>query len=147
VLATAHVLVGALLARSAPSASTALALGLLSHPALDALPHWGLDDRRGDPRDRRIFYAVAVADGLTALAVSARLLRGSPRPAVTAAGIAGGLALDLDKPGELVGLEGLYPAPLAAWHTRIQRLEHPRRWWCDGLTALTAAAALRLPAR
>lgn len=145
--ATTHVLVGALLGRPAPSPAVALALGLVSHPLLDALPHWGLADRHGDPRDRRLFYTVAAVDGLTALAVSAWLLTTSARPTVTAAGMAGGLALDLDKPGELIGLDGLYPESLAAWHTRIQRFEHPRRWWCDALVTLSSASALRRSSR
>jgi hypothetical protein len=147
VFATTHVVVGALLARTAPSASAALVLGLASHPVLDALPHWGLADRHGDPRDRRTFHAVAVVDGLAALAASGLLLRREADPVRTAAGMVGGLALDLDKPGELVGLDAFYPSRLADWHTRIQRFEQPRRWWCDALATLSAALVLRRPSR
>ena len=65
-LLTNHVLSGALIGAVVRRPVPAFVLGVASHFALDAVPHWG--DWRGDTRK---FLRVAVPDGLTALATMA----------------------------------------------------------------------------
>src|SRR6201999_2578495 len=62
-LVTNHVLSGAVIGAATRRAAPAFALGVLSHFALDAVPHWGR--WVGRPR----FMEVAVPDGLAGLAV------------------------------------------------------------------------------
>lgn len=147
-LATAHVAVGALVGRAMRSGSLLALAGtaLGSHFVLDALPHWGLADRRADSASERLFMRVATIDGLTALTASALLIRRSACRSATLCGIAFSVAPDLNKPAEVLGLETLYPRRLARWHSGIQRLERPSRWPIDVAVAATAFALSERPA-
>src|ERR1700759_213533 len=94
-LVTNHVLSGAVIgAASRRRPAAAFALGVLSHFALDAAPHWG--KWIGRPH----FMEVAVPDGLTGLAVMGLMAALAPRDARVAvvAGMAGAALPDLDKP-------------------------------------------------
>lgn len=141
--ATAHVLVGAAVGQRTRTPAGAFGAGIVSHFALDVLPHWGTegDWMRGGER-RRLFLTVAVADGLTALAALAWVhQRGDLR---ATAGALGGVLPDLDKPAELVGLDP-WPDVVNAFHGGIQRFERRRNWPMDALAA--AAGALSVARR
>ena len=120
-LITGHVSSGALIGLVAPSPAAALVAGIASHAALDALPHWGTDGgMEGD------VLRVAVADGLTGLALIGAIARatGRRRLPTVLAGVVGACLPDLDKPGQLFFGRSPYPSRVDAWHGRIQR-EHP----------------------
>src|ERR1700744_5251286 len=93
-LVTNHVLSGAVIGAATRRAAPAFALGVLSHFALDAVPHWGR--WVGRPR----FMEVAVPDGLAGLAVMGAMTVIAPTGSRTAvlAGMAGAALPDLDKP-------------------------------------------------
>jgi hypothetical protein len=139
VLATTHVLTGALIGRVVERPGRAAALGVVSHIALDALPHWGM--YRSTPHFRGKFLAVAAADGLTLSGVLAVMVR-QRRPAAEIAGALGALALDLDKPLALLGVRQLWPDWVHAVHVGVQRHERPWRWRID--LSVAAASALTL---
>ncbi len=143
-LVTNHVLSGALLGRAVRSVPVAFAGGVLSHLALDAVPHWG-----GMPLEE--VMGVAVADGLTGLtAMTSVMLATEParRPAVLA-GMAGAAFLDLDKPSTVFFGFSPFPRAVDGFHARIQS-ESPRRMPQEllvGLTASLLVAALTRRAR
>ena len=73
---TNHVLSGAVIgAASRRRPASAFVLGVLSHFALDAAPHWGKWDGRPS------FMQVAVPDGLAGLAVMGAMTALAPRDA------------------------------------------------------------------
>jgi hypothetical protein len=116
VLLTNHVLSGALIGALARRPLPAFAVGVASHFALDAVPHWG------DWGSRRRFLRVAVADGLVSLAVAGALTAASPagrRPAVVA-GMAGAALPDLDKPTVMWFGWSPFPRAFNRFHGRIQ---------------------------
>lgn len=139
VFATTHVLVGAALGVRAGSPGPAFVAGAVSHPVLDVLPHWGLEDcgRGGEARGR--FLAVAVVDGLAALAALRWVSRRAG--AVGVAGALGGVLLDADKPADLIRLQ-VWPDVVNRVHGGIQRLERARHWPLDVAAALAAAAVV-----
>ena len=118
----------------------AFAAGVASHVAMDCLPH------EAASRDR--FLEVAKRDGLvglTAIAVLAGPARGL-RVGVLA-GIAGATLLDVDKPARHFFDRNPVPAPIQAFHERIQR-EAPHRMRNEiavaaGLLALSALLVAR----
>lgn len=128
---TTHAAAGAVLGLALGRPAAGLPVGIASHLAMDALPHWG-------GVEESVFLPVAVVDGLAGLTAVGLLLRAAPPTARAAvlAGIAGAVAPDLDKPARL--LLGVEPFPRAfqALHVAVQR-ESPR-WW----PAEVAAAAL-----
>ncbi len=130
-LVTAHLLAGVAIGHRVRRPAPAFALGLASHPAIDAVPHWSTDDPAA-------FLRVARADGIAALAVGALALRRAPRPArmPVVAATTGAVLLDLDKPGRHFTGRSPFPSRLDAWHQRIQR-ESATRWWVDA-AAITA---------
>lgn len=140
VFATNHALVGGVLGSLVPSPAGAAIVGVASHFALDALPHWGVPDRHGDPHDRRVFWTAAVADGLAVSAVGAGLLR--RRSLCMLAGAAGGVLPDLDKPAELLGVR-LWPHRVNAFHAGIQWAERPALWRVEAAVGVLALLALR----
>jgi len=116
VLLTNHVLSGALIGALARRPLPALAAGVASHFALDAVPHWG------DWGSRRRFLRVAAADGLISLAVAGAIAAVSPadRRSAVVAGMAGAALPDLDKPGIMWLGWSPYPSAVCRFHVRIQ---------------------------
>lgn len=138
-LITNHVLSGAAIGAASGRPAAALPLGIASHFALDALPHWGRW------RSREHFLRVAVADGLTGLGAMAAVyaLTARERRAAVLAGMVGAALPDLDKPSELFFGRSPFPAAVDAFHGRIQD-EAPGRFYSHevvgGLLFATAFA-------
>src|SRR5579884_4153442 len=147
-LITNHVLSGALIGAAAESPAAALPLGAASHFALDALPHWGTWLSRSH------FLRVAVADGLTGLAVmgAAAALTPPARRAAVVAGMLGAAVPDVDKPTRIFFGFSPFPRRVDEFHSRIQD-EAPGRFYshevvaaalfAGGFAALTVAARSR----
>jgi hypothetical protein len=144
VLATTHVLTGALIGRAVRRPGRAAAIGVVSHVVLDAMPHWGM--WLDTPHRRAKFLTVAAIDGLTLSAVLAVMIRRG-RPAAEIAGSLGALALDMDKPTALLGVRQLWPDRVHAIHLGVQRHEQPQRWRIDVSVAALSALALWLTER
>jgi hypothetical protein len=125
VLATTHVLTGALIGRVVHRPAYAAAAGLVSHVAMDALPHWGLWP--DTPHRRAKFLTVMVR---------------RHRPGSEIAGALGALVLDLDKPAALIGIRQLWPDQVNAVHFGVQRHEQPQRWRIDVSVAALVALTL-----
>ena len=143
-LVTNHVLCGALIGAAVRRPVPAFLLGVASHFALDAVPHWG------NWRDSRQFLQVATADGLTGLAAMAALAAGSPgRRAAVTAGMAGAALPDIDKPTlEWFGISP-FPAFVSRFHSGIQdeALDRfGREAACGALLAASTLLALRAQA-
>jgi hypothetical protein len=144
VLLTNHVLSGALIGALTRRPLPAFAVGVASHFALDAVPHWG---KWGS---RRRFLRVAVADGLVSLAAMAALAALSPaerRPAVVA-GMTGAALPDIEKPAKLFLGWSPFPAAVDRFHGRIQREAAGRghlEVLAAGALAVAVLAALRRP--
>jgi hypothetical protein len=116
VLLTNHVLSGALIGALARRPAPAFALGVASHFALDAVPHWG------DWGSIRRFLQVAVPDGLISLAAMGTLTALAPaerRPAVLA-GMIGAALPDVDKPSKLWFGFTPWGRAVDEFHQRIQ---------------------------
>jgi MYXO-CTERM domain-containing protein len=144
VLVTNHVLSGAAIGYTVRSVPTAFAVGVVSHLALDALPHWG-----GRPIED--VMPVAVADGLTGLAAMAWATRAAPRRdrLRVLAGMAGAAFLDLDKPSTVFFGFSPFPAAVDHVHGRVQR-EAPHRMpqeIATGILGAIGVAALAARAR
>jgi hypothetical protein len=140
-LVTNHVLSGAVIgAVSRRRPASAFVLGVLSHFALDATPHWG--KWTGRPG----FMAVAVPDGLAGLAVMGAMTALAPRDARLAvfAGMAGAALPDLDKPSLVFFGRSPFPRAWDSFHMRIQD-EAPHRLKYElAAAALFCAAAVWL---
>lgn len=136
-LITNHVLSGAVAGDLAGGVVSAAAVGLASHAVLDAVPHFGVDDRH--------LMKVAVPDGLLGLAAIGVVLAATPpgRRLRVAAGIVGACLPDLDKPGRQFLGRSPYPAGFDAAHKRIQR-ESP--WLLPLEVAVAAGLAALLAA-
>jgi hypothetical protein len=142
VLLTNHVLSGALIGALARRPLPAFAVGVASHFALDAVPHWG---KWGS---RRRFLRVAVVDGLISLAVTGSLAAVSPadRRLAVLAGITGAALPDLDKPARLWFGSSPFPRVVNRFHGRIQREEAGRarlELFAAAVLAVAALAAIR----
>ncbi|MEY9889512.1 hypothetical protein ABIA35_008811 [Catenulispora sp. MAP12-49] len=149
-LVTNHVLSGAVIGAAVRRPLPALAIGVASHFALDAVPHWG------DWESKQHFMRVAVADGLIGLAAMGVITRAAMRtPANGRAklavsvvlGMAGAALPDLDKPAHIIFQRKLWPDVVNRFHSRIQD-EAPGRFVSHELVAatgfaLSAAALLR----
>ena len=134
---TNHVLSGAVIgaaARRRPA--SAFVLGVLSHFALDAIPHWG--NWNGRPK----FMQVAVPDGLVGLALMGTMAALAPRDARLAvlAGMAGAALPDLDKPALLWFGRSPWPRVVNYIHIHIQR-EAPHRFKYEAAAAVLLFAA------
>src|ERR1700759_3787364 len=92
-LVTNHVLSGAVIGAVTRRPGRAFALGVVSHFALDAVPHWG--KWVGRPH----FMEVAVPDGLTGLAVMGAMTALAP-PESRASVLAGTAGGALPDPGQ-----------------------------------------------
>jgi hypothetical protein len=115
VLITNHVLGGALVGLASPGPASAFGLGVVSHVAMDVVPHWG------DP-NHQAFLRVAVVDGLVGLATMAVVARLAPatRRATVVAGMLGACFPDSDKPSELFFGRSPFPLVVDAFHKAIQ---------------------------
>jgi hypothetical protein len=112
-------------------------LGVASHFALDAVPHWGPFP------GRRELLRVAVPDGLTALAAMTALAaaaRPDRRLPLTAAMLGAALP-DADKPVQLLFGRSPWPAAVAEFHGRIQD-EAPHRFPHEAALAAAFATAV-----
>ena len=143
-LLTNHVLSGALIGAVTRRPAAAFAVGVASHFALDAVPHWG------DWVSTRHFLRVAVPDGLLSLAAMGAITALAPaerRPAVLA-GMTGAALPDIDKPAKLWFGRTPWPRAVDRFHIRIQP-EAPRRAHIEiaaaGIFAVAALTALRRP--
>ena len=123
----------------------AFAAGVVSHVAMDCLPHWGLPRV---PESHEPFLQVAKRDGLAGLAAIA-VLAGPARGLRTGvlAGIAGATILDVDKPARHFFDCNPVPASVQEFHERIQR-EAPHRMRTEimiaaGLLALSGLLVAR----
>jgi hypothetical protein len=121
-LVTNHVLSGAVIGARARGPAQAFALGVASHFALDAIPHWG------QWRDQEDFLRIAKRDGITGLAVMGTLTALAPpgRRLAVLAGMAGAAFPDLDKPFRLVTGRRLFPHAVNRFHGAIQRESRDR---------------------
>lgn len=136
-LITNHVLSGAVIGAVARSPAQAFTLGVGSHFALDAVPHWG------DWRDRKHFMHVAVRDGLAGLAVMGTMTAAAPagRRLTMLAGMAGAALPDIDKPCRIFLGFSPFP-PLVDWfHSAIQQ-ESQDRAFVEAAAGVTFTGAL-----
>jgi hypothetical protein len=136
-LVTNHVLSGAVIGAVAPRRpASAFILGVLSHFALDAAPHWGRWE------GRPTFMEVAVPDGLAGLAVMGAMTALAPRDARVAvlAGMAGAALPDLDKPSVIFFGRSPFPRVWDRIHMRIQH-EAPHRLKYEVAAAVLFCAA------
>lgn len=138
--ATNHVLAGALIGRAIRRPVPAFTVGVVSHVAMDALPHWGMD--LSAPGSERRFLAVAAVDGTVLAAALGSMVR-RHRPAAEVAGALGALLLDMDKPAALLGVRQLWPDVVHRVHMGVQTRERPYRWWIDVGAAMTMTMILR----
>ena len=151
-LISTHVLVGTTLGRllsrrtrqeevSRGELLAATALGVASHFACDALPHWG-GVKGGDVRAPE-FLKVAVPDGLSGLALLGvlTLREHGRRRALVAACALGACLPDADKVGELALGRSPYPGWVDRWHGSIQR-ESPKLLTSDIAIIVGFAAIL-----
>jgi len=143
-LVTNHVLAGAAIGaalRKRPAA--AFVVGVASHLAMDALPHWGLPP--GESMAGSRFLRVARRDGTVGLTALLALTAGAGtgRRAVLA-GMAGATLLDVDKPARHFFGRNPVPARVQGFHDRIQR-ESPHRMpgeFLAGAALLAVSAGL-----
>jgi len=121
-LVTNHVLSGALIGGAVRRPVPAFVLGVASHFALDAVPHWG------KWRNQRHFLRVAVPDGLAGLAAIGAFAAVAPpeRRLAVLAGMAGAALPDIEKPTRLLLGWSPFPRAVDDFHVAIQR-EAPRR--------------------
>lgn len=134
---TNHVLAGALIGLHSRSAPVAATVGLASHLAMDAVPHWGVDNDEA-------YLRVARVDGLTGLLVSATAIITAPaaRRWQVAAGIFGACLPDTDQVSVHFLGTHVHPAWFNDLHYTIQR-EH--EWFGQELllaAGLATAVAL-----
>ena len=140
-LVTNHVLSGAVIgAASRRRPASAFVLGVLSHFALDAVPHWGKWERQFS------FMQVAVTDGLAGLAVMGAMTALAPRDARLAvlAGMTGAALPDLDKPAIVFFGRSPWPRTVNRIHMRIQHEERHYLKYEVAAAALCLAAAAGL---
>lgn len=134
-LVTNHVLSGALIGAAVRRPLPAAVLGMASHFALDALPHWGKFRNPGH------MLRVAVPDGLTGLAAIGAFAAIAPRDRRVAvlAGMAGAAFPDLDKPSVVFFGRSPFPRAWDAFHMAIQD-EAPDRFRYEMIAAAAFAA-------
>jgi hypothetical protein len=137
-LVTNHVLAGAAIGRALRRPVPAFVVGVVSHFAMDAVPHYGT--RSGTHAE---FMRLAVRDGLTGLAALAVTAVGTS-PEVRTAALAGALGAalpDLDKPWVEVFGTKPWPAVVNRFHDRIQK-ESAAYWPFEAAVAGAGVTAL-----
>jgi MYXO-CTERM domain-containing protein len=140
-LVTNHVLSGALIAAAVRRPLPAFTLGVVSHFALDAVPHWGkFGSRSGVP------LRVAVPDGLAGLAVIGMFATIAPpeRRLSVLAGMAGAALPDIEKPSRLFFNRSPFPRAVDAFHSAIQDDAPDRAHYELAAAAVLAVGALAL---
>jgi hypothetical protein len=140
-LVTNHVLSGALIGAAVRRPLPAFALGVVSHFALDAVPHWGkFGSRPGG------LLRVAVPDGLAGLAVIGAFAAITPRDRRLSvlAGMAGAALPDIEKPSRLFFNRSPFPRAVDAFHSAIQHEAPDRAHYELAAGAVLAAGALTL---
>ena len=119
---TNHVLAGALIGRALRRHPVAaFGVGVVSHFAMDACPHWGMGD--DEPFSWERFYPIARCDGclgLAAMTAGLGLAPGANRKA-SLSGMLGAAAVDADKPMRYFFGWNPFPAAVQRLHTRVQR--------------------------
>jgi hypothetical protein len=136
---TNHVLSGAVIGLVAPRRPAKVALVAVgSHFVLDAVPHWGIDDKAK-------FRKVAIVDGLIGLATMRAVLGAVPRGTRVAvlAGMLGAAFPDADKPAEMFFRRSPFPGGVDRFHARIQR-ESTHGIRTEIRAALAMVAAVRV---
>lgn len=138
-LVTNHVLSGVLIGAAVRRPLPAFLLGVGSHFALDAVPHWG---KLGSHH----FLAVAVADGLSGLATIGTFAAIAPpeRRLAVLAGMAGAALPDLDKPSRLWFRKSPFPRAVDDFHAAIQDEAPDRAHYELAAAVVLGAAALTL---
>ncbi|MBW8076984.1 MAG: hypothetical protein GJU76_02680 [Gallionella sp.] len=119
---TNHVLAGALIGRALRSHPVAaFGVGVISHFAMDACPHWGMDDDEEFSWER--FYPIARCDGCLGLAAMAAGVGLSPGPNRKAAlsGMLGAAVVDADKPMRYFFGWNPFPLVVQRLHSGVQR--------------------------
>lgn len=142
-MVTSHVLAGALIGAAARrSCSLAFTVGLVSHFAMDALPHWG-------PTDDGQFLRVAVTDGLAGVGVLTAVAMACPPRwrAPVLAGALGAVLPDLNKPAVLFFGASPFPGPFDAFHGWVQNEAPDRMGWELVAVCVLAGAAAAARAR
>ena len=136
-LLTNHVLAGALLGAASRGPVMAFAAGVVSHFAMDVVPHWG------DP-DYSRFLRVAVVDGLVGATAMTLVAVSTPadRRVRVVAGMLGAAFPDADKPCQLFFGRSPFPASVDDFHIRIQH-ESPRRMPQEVVVAILGALVVR----
>jgi hypothetical protein len=143
-LVTNHVLSGAVIGAVIRRPIPAFVVGVASHFALDAVPHWGKFGAK--------LMRVAVPDGLTGLAMIGAMAAIAPpdRRVAVLAGMAGAALPDLDKPSMVAFGRSPFPRVVDDFHKAVQ-CEEPRRAHYEVVAALVfasiALALLRRSAR
>jgi hypothetical protein len=140
VLITNHVLSGALVGALSPDVGRAALRGFVSHFALDALPHFGVDDEH--------LMKVAVPDGLTGLAAIYAIAHATPPPLRlrVLAGIFGACLPDVDKPAVKFAGRSPFPRWFDRTHAAIQpEASHrmPLELATAGICLVALAVAIR----
>jgi hypothetical protein len=148
-LVTNHVLAGAAIGALSKRPAVALGLGVVSHVAMDVIPHWGLPHGKGmdDPEFIRVAYRDGFS-GLAAMGVVLALAKGRRVPVV--AGMVGAALLDVDKPSKHFFGFSPFPARVDKFHGDIQvGREHNHKMGQELAVAagLAAFAALLLSRR
>jgi hypothetical protein len=144
VLVTNHVLSGALIGALVRRPVPAFAIGVASHFALDAVPHWG---DWGSPQQ---FLRVAVPDGLAGLAAIGALAAAArpERRLAVLAGMAGAALPDIDKPARLWFGRSPWPEPVNKFHSAIQNeASHRSRSEMATMGVLAVAGLLAVRAK
>jgi hypothetical protein len=139
-LVTNHVLSGAVIGAVVNRPSAAFTLGVVSHFALDTVPHWG------NWGSHRGFMRVAVPDGLTGLAaIAAFAAVSSPeRRLAVLAGMVGAALPDLDKPSVVWFGRSPFPRVVDEFHASIQHEAQHRAGRELAAAAVLGTAALAL---
>jgi hypothetical protein len=144
VLVTNHVLAGAVIGALVRKPLPALALGVISHVAMDVIPHWGLPHGLAEPEKDAHFLRIARRDGLAGLAAMGAafgVAKGRRLPVL--AGMVGAALLDVDKPARHFFGRSPFPKAVDRFHTNIQRerpYKMPQEFAAAAGLALTVAA-------
>jgi hypothetical protein len=135
VLITNHVLSGAVVGALSPDTVSAVTRGFVSHFALDALPHFGVEEEH--------LMKVAVPDGLVGLAAIYAVVRATPRDRLlpVLGGIFGACLPDIDKPARQFFGQSPFPRWFDRAHSAIQP-EASHRMPVELATAAVCSAAL-----